>query len=299
MYLFRMNEDYEILGLTPTSSEDEVKAAYKRLCLIHHPDKVTGNPEKFIEISEAYQRLMIYKTTGKGANNSSQHNQNDPFTNNDGSSFMFDQSFMFDILQNLLRAFKTRYVSPKNIAIDIDCSLEDISEMNYKKVTWKWKNQNGVMETNTAYVPLFSLETTFTLEGCGDYSQLRKDRGDVLINLNRQEHKHYSLSTIMNKHDLVYTTRVNLYEYFYGILIKTPPLYESPNSEHYVDRFVVPAIDGLNILVPLKGLPTKNESNGDLYIVIEVDFQVKGDINSIKTKEYLQGLVYGSVDQST
>ncbi len=47
---------YEILGVNRNSSKEEIKRAYKRLALQHHPDK-GGDAEKFKEISEAYAVL--------------------------------------------------------------------------------------------------------------------------------------------------------------------------------------------------------------------------------------------------
>ncbi len=50
---------YEVLGLSKTSSLDEIKKAYKKLAMQYHPDrnKETGAEEKFKEISEAYAVL--------------------------------------------------------------------------------------------------------------------------------------------------------------------------------------------------------------------------------------------------
>lgn len=53
-----MNKDYyTILGVPRTASEEEIKKAFRKLAHEHHPDKKTGNEEKFKEINEAYQIL--------------------------------------------------------------------------------------------------------------------------------------------------------------------------------------------------------------------------------------------------
>ncbi len=51
---------YEILGVTKTATEVEIKAAYRKLAIQHHPDKNPGDhtaEEKFKEAAEAYSVL--------------------------------------------------------------------------------------------------------------------------------------------------------------------------------------------------------------------------------------------------
>ena len=51
---------YEILGVSKTAEEREIKKAYKRLAMKYHPDRNQGDKEaeaKFKEIKEAYEVL--------------------------------------------------------------------------------------------------------------------------------------------------------------------------------------------------------------------------------------------------
>lgn len=55
-----MKDYYEILEIEKSASEDEIRKSYRKLALIHHPDKNQNSPEsveKFKEISEAYSTL--------------------------------------------------------------------------------------------------------------------------------------------------------------------------------------------------------------------------------------------------
>jgi molecular chaperone DnaJ len=51
---------YDVLGVRREADEEEIKRAYRRLAMEHHPDRNVGNPEaeeKFKEAAEAYEVL--------------------------------------------------------------------------------------------------------------------------------------------------------------------------------------------------------------------------------------------------
>ena len=61
---------YEILGVSPNASNDEVKKAYRELSRKYHPDSYVDNPlselaeEKFKEVQEAYDQIMKQREGG-------------------------------------------------------------------------------------------------------------------------------------------------------------------------------------------------------------------------------------------
>ncbi len=51
---------YDILGVSKSANETEIKKAYKKQAMQYHPDRNTGDKKaeaKFKEINEAYQTL--------------------------------------------------------------------------------------------------------------------------------------------------------------------------------------------------------------------------------------------------
>lgn len=64
---------YDILKISPNATQEEIKKAYRKLALMHHPDKDGSDGEKFKEISQAFEVLgdpkkrQIYDEHGEQA----------------------------------------------------------------------------------------------------------------------------------------------------------------------------------------------------------------------------------------
>jgi len=57
-----MSNPYQVLGLLPNATKDDIRKAYKKLALKHHPDK-GGSPEEFKKITDAYE-ILTQEPTG-------------------------------------------------------------------------------------------------------------------------------------------------------------------------------------------------------------------------------------------
>ncbi len=67
-----MKNPYEVLGVSPNATDDEVKNAYRELARKYHPDHYDDNPlsdlakEKMQEINEAYDAIIRQRRDGGG-----------------------------------------------------------------------------------------------------------------------------------------------------------------------------------------------------------------------------------------
>lgn len=65
-----MGNPYEVLGVSPSATDEEVKKAYRALSRKYHPDANVNNPhkeqaeERFKEIQQAYNQIMHEKQQG-------------------------------------------------------------------------------------------------------------------------------------------------------------------------------------------------------------------------------------------
>lgn len=65
-----MMDPYQVLGVSPNASDEEIKKAYRTLSRKYHPDANVNNPnkaqaeEKFKEVQQAYDQIMKEKQQG-------------------------------------------------------------------------------------------------------------------------------------------------------------------------------------------------------------------------------------------
>jgi hypothetical protein len=63
-------DPYQTLGVAPSATDAELRAAYRRLVQLHHPDHNGGSPEserRFEEVQEAYAAARRLRAEGGGS----------------------------------------------------------------------------------------------------------------------------------------------------------------------------------------------------------------------------------------
>ena len=80
-----MRDPYQVLGISPGASDEEIKKAYRALSRKYHPDANIDNPnreaaeERFKEVQQAYDQIMKEKQQGGGYGGSYGYNTSGGF----------------------------------------------------------------------------------------------------------------------------------------------------------------------------------------------------------------------------
>jgi len=138
------NDYYKILGVQKTASQDEIKKAFRKLAHEHHPDKKTGNADKFKEANEAYgvlsdaQKRQQYDTFGSAGQ--SGFGGQGGFNAQDFGGFDFSQFSggfggfgqqggvefdLNDILGSMFGGGRARQKRGRNILVDVELSFKE------------------------------------------------------------------------------------------------------------------------------------------------------------------------------
>lgn len=179
---------YKILGISENASEEEIKRAFHKLAYQYHPDRPSGDEQKFKEINEAYQVLsnpkqreqydMMRKVgasqrPGFGYENYSNYGYGgEDF---DFSGFSHINGFDFsDLFSDFFRGTtpKTSVNLNSNIEIQVEISLEEVNRG--AKKTLYYKRYKKCDECNgLGYKKGTKLRTCPQCRGKGSVSQTR------------------------------------------------------------------------------------------------------------------------------
>jgi curved DNA-binding protein len=283
---------YQLLGVSRDATADEIKKAYRKLAMKHHPDKAKGDKkqaeEKFKQISEAYavlsnpEKKKEYDEFGSQAFRQ-KFSQEDIFRGFDFSD-IFDVGISDSIFSRIFgglgggrprgRTRVFRYGGPEgyheqfqppkgqDFQVEMPITLHEMAFGTEKLVTY---SHNGKVEKITVKIPPGTLPgKKLRLTGKGGPSPMGGPPGDLYVKLKEVEHPVFK----REGNDLSVDRRIKFTEATLGTKVTVPTLDGKTMS------LKVPPGTQSHTKMRLKnyGLPTANGKNrGDQLVRIIVE----------------------------
>jgi molecular chaperone DnaJ len=168
--MVRDNKLYDVLGISPDATPEEIKKAYRSLALQHHPDKNHGsnqeeNDNMFKQISEAYtvlsdpEKRQRYDMTGSTSSDAA-------------ASFSADPSMLHELFAEMFSPFASQRenTNPQQQKVQVALSLTEIKYgVAPKRIQVKVKDKcescdgHGVKDPNTDIIKCITCRGTGTV----------------------------------------------------------------------------------------------------------------------------------------
>jgi len=262
---------YKILGIDKGASADDIKAAYKKRCLLLHPDKNKSEyaTQEFIKLQEAYKILSdpIKRAEYDGVTD---------VENNPLIEFMMNLlSVQFDLFmkkKNEKKDLDTKL--PPDLNFEITATLDEIYR-NATKIVKVNVLRDNVMIPISFGVNLSDMWEPGIFEKAGDNCL-----ADVIFTIKPEVHPRISIDHTLNSYDLSMEIEISLYELYSGFDKEVDYLGGTKleiSRKGGLDKHMNP----MTMIIVGKGLPYDDgNKRGDLYIFFRLLLPKEIDLQS-------------------
>lgn len=261
-----LKNHYQTLGVSETSTHDDIRKAYRKLATKYHPDKNGGSSEaedKFKEIAEAYETLGNEdKRTTYDNSRKFGDSRNADFFGNFGSfrDFSFGGNRSHDFRN--LTIMVDKWATIKEL---MDGAVFDIQYIVNKTISGSAKSENKQVRVkidlaNESYPISFDngrYLITLKVRGGGsgqeieDFDYLGKKRnsvvtGDLIVRINID-----MLGLTLDQSDIIQDFELSLHD----ILFTEEVILESPMGKKYrIKSFNRDTLNNITVKIPNQGL---------------------------------------------
>jgi len=224
-----MKDYFNILGVAPGATDEEIKKAYRSLAMKHHPDR-GGDQAMFQEIQEAY---AVLSDPQKRSEWDMQRNGGGPFGGGQPGGFHFnfghgggDPFDIHDLFRNFQQGdpfggFQQRQQQRRNrdlkVAIDLDLASTLEKQTKHISVT----HLTGTRKTVTVDIPRgVNGNMQMKYAGHGDQSYADLPPGDLYINFRVLQDPNFNIEGL----DLIKVIRLNCLDAITGTSLSVDTL---------------------------------------------------------------------------
>ncbi len=175
---------YEVLGVSKDASADEIKKAFRKAAVKHHPDKESGDETKFKEVNEAYevlkdqqkrQRYDQFGHAGVGGSSGGSGGGN-PFDGFNGQSMHFDfgDGGLGDIFGQFFGGGQQSQRGPRrgrDVEVSLTLSFEDAVFGTDRKIELTMDDECSHCK-GTTVEPGYGMKTCPTCKGAGQQTRV-------------------------------------------------------------------------------------------------------------------------------
>ena len=251
---------YDVLGLEPTCSPKDIQSAYRTKAKQHHPDS-GGDVDTFHAVAEAYEVLKDpHKRAAFDVRNSRRQNIK---INTGNMDSVFDD--MFTVFGGAgFHPSKREYhraKANKNLAISIDCTLEEILANQEKTVSIR--HTDGSRHLVNLKIPKgITNSTKIKYSELGDKTHANLPPGDLTVTVNIVEHSVFAREGDNLKMHLT----LGAWDAIIGTVVQINTIENKtinlnvPSSTQY----------GTTLKIPKHGMYNKQGTRGDLLVQVLV-----------------------------
>tara|TARA_B110000503_G_scaffold131065_1_gene205149 strand:+ start:242 stop:1054 length:813 start_codon:yes stop_codon:yes gene_type:complete len=198
-------DHYSILGVNRNATPEEIKKAYRKLAMTHHPDR-GGDHSKFADINAAYD-ILSDPTKRQQYNNPNSHN---PFRQQQHNPFAgtpFEHHFGFGFGQQSRQS---------NRDLNIEAKIQLVDVIIGKELIIQYRLGAGQIETITVEVPPGARDgDTIRYEGLGDNTIPNIPRGALLVRIRVAGHSDWQ----RENNNLLVKKPINVFDLLLGCAI--------------------------------------------------------------------------------
>ena len=243
---------YQTLGVNRNASDKELKSAYKKLSMQHHPDR-GGDEAKFKEVNEAYSTLKDPQKRQQYDNPQPQFNSQ--HFNQGGFQGGFDIN---DLMGQF--GFGARQ-QMRNQDITIGCNINIAEVYTGKSVIASYRLNNGMEQTVDIKIPVGVRNgDKVRYSGMGQHDIKQIPPGDLFVPIVIQSTNEYEINGL----DLITNKRISVLKLITGTVLNI----SVPGGAKVNLNIPGGTQPGTVLKITGKGLPNRSGNPGNILVRI-------------------------------